>query len=773
MNSGIGMKRMMKRRIIYLLSLTVLFFAWSVAALAQAGDEPGMQEVTITGTGQIVYSDAAGEETGVGGGNTQPQGGGPVQAAPSTGDSGENYQPEISTDDSSIQFGGDAGYAAEGTAAGTSGYVEVVVTQSATITFDDGEAQAQPEISGDTGNLVFSAESSTVAGGITGKSAGVAADAAEVQYVEVVVNKTITITFSTQAITAETKTGVAAETCTDSPEISSVTINEDAASNGGEMELKSDSVCDPKKSVTIAWKIKSDCAALKEISIAVGSETKTYAGVEKGITFEGKYEFKISDTKARKIVINAKDANEKESKFEYSLSVEPIEELPKPTFSAITVNGKSVEADGTLDIESTDCGDMKLDIKGKAASVCGEIESVALEADGTSFKVEGKDTWEAKPTFKEADSYNITLQAKDSRNTESEEFEFEVQLTKNVQAPVVTIEMISNIAVPDFGGEMEMNKGNLIDGKLNIAGTAEKTQCEIAKVEVSMDDGSSWFEAEDTTAWAYGFKPSDGEYEIVARATDIGGNESEEMLNPIELTYTDKTEEDALREVFEKMLQAYKDNDVDTFMDAVDDNFSTNYDSIEDSNRLEQALDDKFTEQGLIDIVYQVKATIISGTTGRIEFDWDTDTGSVTYAHTGVWVFNKEDEGWKLLNIEDDDTFLKHTSVVASITVTDIYYDSDTGTLTSNGIDAAELTVLVADAAGNPIKDGTEVLFSVDKGSIDPVATTMEGVAEVVYTTGSDYGTVVVTMQSGTVTDTYMLIVEQALPPDFPDEPEK
>lgn len=805
----------MKHRKSILLPLFVLLVVWCAASASQSAGGPEEIEVTITVTDQIMFSDGAGDEQGEDGappatapatgtqdfGPADTSAGGSATGTVATDDPGvaadsqpagtpddtpddttggqqtsgdesgpaDTYQPELSTDDASLDFGGGYGSAGSGAAAAapTVEYVEILVTQTTTITFSDG-SDYEPEVTTDDGALVFSGDGTPAGAPAAGDTE------TEVQYVEIVVTQSVTVTFAEPETetAAEGGTETETETC-GPPDISALTINGVEASPGGEMALESDSPCDPLKDVTIKWKALSNCADIKEVSITADGVSKSFEGVEQGTEFEGTHEMKIQDSDQHKIVISAKDENDKESKIEYTIAVSEIDELPKPEFSEVTVNGRAAEKGSIIDIESTDCGDMKLEIKGQAAATCGEIQSISVEAGGSAAQVEGKESWEAGTTFDEPDTYTIIIKAKDSYNTESEEYEFDVQLTKSVQPPSVTIETISNVVVPDFGGEMQLNKGNLINDRLQIAGSANQAQCEIAKVEVSTDSGASWFEAEDTLSWTYEFKPSEGDYEIIARAVDTGGAESEEMLSPIELKYVDRTEEEAIREVFDNMMQAYEDKDVDTFIENVDDTFSTSYDSIEDKSRLEQALDDKFTEQGVVDIVYQVRTTIVSGTTGRIEFDWDTDTTSITYTYTGIWVFNKEDSGWMLLTVEDDNTFLKHSGAAASISVTDVYYDSVTGTLTANGYDAAELTIFVADGAGNPVRDGTEVLLSVDKGIIDSVVTTMEGYAEAVYTTGSSYGTVIVNMQSGGVTKTHMLLVEAEQPPDFPDEPER
>ncbi|MEW6201323.1 MAG: hypothetical protein AB1546_05065, partial [bacterium] len=314
-----------------------------------------------------------------------------------------------------------------------------------------------------------------------------------------------------------------------------------------------------------------------------------------------------------------------------------------------------------------------------------------------------------------------------------------IDFQKSVESPAVEITKIGQTAVVDPSEKLILYRDSLESGNLIIRGSVvSEAGCEISKVEVTTDGGGVWQEAAlvGGGSWEYKFTPSEETYYINARATDIEENTSDELMQAIEVEYHHKTEEENLREVFERLIQAYINKDTLTFMEGASLSFNSSYQGIEDANLLENSLENKFRDYPVIYLKYQVQTVTISGTTGRVGFYWNAQSGTSGFPYYGTFIFEKDVE-WKFKTLTDPDTFLRYTSEVKTITLT-----AFETILTADEKDTTDITAMVLDSANNPVKDGTIISFTATSGTITASGTTVNGGITITYTAGNLPGTV-------------------------------
>ena len=90
-------------------------------------------------------------------------------------------------------------------------------------------------------------------------------------------------------------------------------------------------------------------------------------------------------------------------------------------------------------------------------------------------------------------------------------------------------------------------------------------------------------------------------------------------------------------------------------------------------------------------------------------------------------------------------------------TAAEVLLSAEPGSLPADGASEATLTARVLDAGGNPVPDGTAVVFSVVSGGgniVGPNRVTVNGVAEAIYVAGTTSGLVNVKALVGTVQKT-------------------
>ncbi|MFA6450857.1 MAG: invasin domain 3-containing protein [bacterium] len=439
-----------------------------------------------------------------------------------------------------------------------------------------------------------------------------------------------------------------------------------------------------------------------------------------------------------------------------------------PRMLKASANEITIMPGSRMAVEFIECGNMEVMLSGSAEDGCGPVEKVLIKIDDNedeTYKAEGTKKWSYTATFEQQGLHTFAVWIVDKTGAVSDELEFKLDLEKTVEPPTVTLDSIANRTAPAFGGYMKLNKSRLTDGKMRLAGTAESDRCDISKAEVSMNDGATWVKAEGRNSWSYSFAPREGTYEFAARSVDADKQESL-VSQTVEVNYIDKTDEELLRIDFDALMRAYRDKDSGTFVDGASSMFSSSGSTVEDKSRLDQSLNSKFNEQTSVYLRYQVSSIIVSGNTGRVMFSWDANKITSGYSHTGNFVFNMEEEGWKLLTVEDSATFLRHTDEAAFIAVS-----ASEPQLKANNSDTSIISIEVRDSAYNPVKDGTIILLSANTGAIDSTVTTQEGLAQATYTSGSSTGTAIITANRNGVSGSVSITIVEESPPGPPAEP--
>jgi|GEM_PF-2512021 len=485
-------------------------------------------------------------------------------------------------------------------------------------------------------------------------------------------------------------------------------------------------------------------------------------------------EYEISVSTAVTVQFAASEAKT-EAKSEEALAPsvpEVAEEQPvcatPPRIIKVSANETNLLPGSRPSLDFYECGPMQVMFIGTAEDGCGPVEKVMIkieDEDEETYQADGKKSWSYTAAVEKAGTWPIKIWAVDETGAVSAAYEFRMEMEKNVEPPNVSLQTIANRQAPTFGGRMKLNKSRLTNGRMSIEGTADSPRCDISRVDVSVNDGTAWNRANGGGFWSYSFVPRDGTYEIVARAADDDGQESA-VSATVEVQYIDKTDEELLRIDFDALMAAYRDKNAGGFIDGVSSRYSSPVNTIEDLSRLDYSLNTKFMEQSTVYIRYLVVSTTVSGNTGRVMFNWDADRRTAGYTHTGTFVFDLDDEGWKLLTVSDADTFLRHTDVAAHISVR-----ASESQLKANRADTATIYLEVRDSAFNPVKDGTMVTLLASSGEVDAVATTSEGLAEATYTTGSSAGTAVITARRGGAAGSVSISLVEESPPGPPGEP--
>lgn len=180
------------------------------------------------------------------------------------------------------------------------------------------------------------------------------------------------------------------------------------------------------------------------------------------------------------------------------------------------------------------------------------------------------------------------------------------------------------------------------------------------------------------------------------------------------------------------------------FTDLTSPDYTSSYDGIEDSQALETSLENKFAAYDVIYLRYLVNSAIVTGDSGSVSFSWDANSGATGYSRSAVFFFQREEEGWRFSTVQDDNTFLRYTSVAASIVI-----QADDSELVANNVDTTTVRAEARDSAYNLIADGTAISFTTTLGSIDPVAYTTNGMAEATFSAGIHPGLATITASSG------------------------
>jgi hypothetical protein len=115
-------------------------------------------------------------------------------------------------------------------------------------------------------------------------------------------------------------------------------------------------------------------------------------------------------------------------------------------------------------------------------------------------------------------------------------------------------------------------KGDLArSGEIFIVGTAEGGGGQVKKVEVSLDGGKTWKEAQGRESWRYRFKPLPrNSYELTLRATNTAGVISDQKaFGSIKLTYLPITLWELVQQRADELAKAYMSRDLERYMGLI------------------------------------------------------------------------------------------------------------------------------------------------------------------------------------------------------------
>ncbi len=530
------------------------------------------------------------------------------------------------------------------------------------------------------------------------------------------------------------------------PEITSLTYAGETIANGDSIDVTIDS-CE-EGSFTMTGTAKSRCWDISSVSVTQDGEALSASGFT-----EWTATTKVAAQEKQSVFIATVTDSRGIPSSAYNLTINftvAPELLEPPKIEQVTYNETSVSQGDTVSVSFDSCQAKQVTLSGQASTACGTIKEIKATKDGDNLYTSGESEWTAVDSISPTDeTKEITITAENSSGQTSDAFIFSVEPAINVSPPVAALETVNNTTIEDFYSTFNVNKSDLDSGKMIIKGTSEADTCEIQKVEISLDDAGTWEAVEGTYSWTYEFTPSEGSYNVTARAVDILGNTSDDSQT-LELVYSPLSDEDIVFNAFEKLIQAYLDEDSAAFIDLTSPDYTTNYDSVEDVNQLETSLDNKFQANEYIYLRYDIDSTTVTGDTARVAFRWDSDVSSSGYSQYGVFQFAKEENSWMFYTVEDENTFLRYTSIVATIDLT----SGDTD-LVADEEDSTEITAEVRDSAKNFIRDGSIVYFQVSPsnlGTITASAETLNGIAKATFTAGNESGFADITATSGDVT---------------------
>lgn len=437
-----------------------------------------------------------------------------------------------------------------------------------------------------------------------------------------------------------------------------------------------------------------------------------------------------------------------------------------PALTSFSIGGEKAENGGTINLTYKNLEDKNIPITGKAVSsdpagywkliiTVGEdeINVDAIDSISTSYKV--IQDFANLPTV-----YDVSI---GQQSAEMFQGEYNLVTRDDLSSGKLEIMGSADAGVNQLTYNIEVTAVDKDDNSHSIGKyTVELDLSELSLIEVSIDDGLSWESASGKSSWSYQLRPSDGEtYKVKARATDVMENISDEQFESWEFKYSYQTPKEILKEVFEAQMTALSDEDSNTFMRSVTQEYSSNIDGLRDYNELESAVQYRF-QTGDINIRYTVSdvSAYLDTKQGTVEFNWTSNSGFSSGSHYEVYYYVYEEGKWLLREITDPNTFILLSKIAYSIEIS----PSKT-TLNADGADESTISVRVLDDAGTIVANDVEVLFTASDGSFSPeTALTYEGDASSVYTAGTTAGVVTITVSSGNAVSTADLTLLSRVP---------
>lgn len=256
---------------------------------------------------------------------------------------------------------------------------------------------------------------------------------------------------------------------------------------------------------------------------------------EEGLSDDDAIEFTMSEDDDEYEILEVTGGTD--VKFEYAEGEEQVGDcviggvLIVTTESGIDVSGTTINANV--------CGSVTIGVKPSAITCSGGAgyDGWSLSVDGGTPATYGADA-KAELTFDDATTFNLKLYAvNQAENKEYTPYTLSnVSFVKGSKKPTAGVTSVGGREAGDE--KLTLDQDALDGGDLVVRGDAwSLLGCKIEKVLVSTDDGGSWSEATVSgDTWEYRFVPSEGTYNIKAKAVDEKDTESDES-DPVEVEY--------------------------------------------------------------------------------------------------------------------------------------------------------------------------------------------------------------------------------------------
>jgi len=223
-------------------------------------------------------------------------------------------------------------------------------------------------------------------------------------------------------------------------------------------------------------------------------------------------------------------------------------------------------------------------------------------------------------------------------------------------APSCTItEMyIAGIPVEEISGNLTITRDWLEKGEIVIEGEAPP---QAEKVEVTLDGGKTWHEAQDTPSWFYSFQPLPGEqYRIGARAWCKGKPAPAHRKKFYKAHYTSKTSREIVAEKLHQVELFYQGKNRLQFMTLFSKRLrSPLYSNYRD---LEVQVRNDFQWGGAIQYHFYIDQILRTDGIYIVQTHWDMTYVGLMEPKEGYTEFHFDPgNGWKVADIRGDKPF--------------------------------------------------------------------------------------------------------------------
>lgn len=171
---------------------------------------------------------------------------------------------------------------------------------------------------------------------------------------------------------------------------------------------------------------------------------------------------------------------------------------------------------------------------------------------------------------------------------------------------------LNKASFDETGSKITIYREMLPDGKITITGKANAGQGKVGSARVSLDGKNNWNDANlsENGAFEYSFRPEMGKtYAIYIEVSDTTGKTNDVKATYRQLTVSDRNVMSIIKEVLNKLIDAYEKHDAKTFMSMVSEDFAG------EATNLDRAIRKDFSSFDNIDLNFTLN-NITSDTKG-------------------------------------------------------------------------------------------------------------------------------------------------------------